>query len=76
MAILKLDGGAGFFNINEDVFPIGKYRIEFKLDNIGLVETNGNRVVFPTPFGDWRDSADGTYANRAALLTDLESKIY
>ena len=76
MATIKLDGGAGFFNINDDVLPSSNYRPLFQGDNIGLRERGGVIVVNPAPFTDWRDSTDSVYANRAALITDLQSKIY
>lgn len=73
---LKLDGGSGFFKINEEMFPAGRYRIVLSGDNVGLREENFHMVVNPTDFSIWRDSTDSSYANRAALITDLKAQIF
>lgn len=73
---LKLDGGNGFFLINDDSFPSGQYRIVRIDTEIGLTERGNLKIVEPTDFTVWRDSADASYASVDDLLTDLRSKIF
>jgi len=73
---LKLDSGAGFFLINDNSFPTGQYRIVRVDTKVGLTERGNLKVVDPTDFTVWRDSADASYINVDDLLNDLRSKIF
>lgn len=74
--MIKLEAGLGFFVINDESYPVGKYRLMYRGINVGIEETDDHQIVHPTSFMDWRDEFGGSYGTREDLLDDLRSKIF
>lgn len=72
----QLSSGAGYFEVNEGIYPRGFYRMVLKADLVGLSEREGLPVVNPVPFTEWVDNTSSPYATRQDLIDDLRNSIY
>lgn len=73
---VQLTSGAGYFQVNDGIYPRGGYRMVLKQDLVGLSEREGLPVVAPTLFSDWIDNTSTPYATRQDLIDDLRNSIY
>ena len=72
----QLTSGAGYFQVNDGIYPRGSCRVVLKQDLVGLTERDGLPVVSPVSFTEWVDNTSSPYATRQDLIDDLRNSIY